>query len=145
MSESPAARAAVTAAGGRVLVTATMRTDAGSRPAPRAASATARRTAAMRAAIPSGKETRLRDHPLHLRRLRAREADDQALRRFARARALIDLRGQDVVGNAEPGEQLAAARRCGGEHEHPRMLRGRPEAVKPEAVKEAVKLPGPRT
>src|SRR5438552_16366465 len=66
MSARPAARAASTAAGGRVLVTATMRTDAGSRPARRAASATACRTAARRAAISSRKETRLLERPPHL-------------------------------------------------------------------------------
>src|SRR3989475_13136668 len=63
MSVSPAASAAVTALGGRVLVTATMRTDAGSRPTRRATSATACRTAAMRAAISSRKETRLLERP----------------------------------------------------------------------------------
>src|SRR5947199_10802050 len=63
MSASPAARTAATAAGGRVLVTATMRTDAGSRPARRAASATACRTAARRAAVSSRKETGLLQRP----------------------------------------------------------------------------------
>src|SRR5438094_277477 len=66
MSARPAARAASTAAGGRVLVTATMRTDAGSRPARRAESATACRTAARRAAISSRKETRLLERSPHL-------------------------------------------------------------------------------
>src|SRR5436309_4128851 len=66
MSARPAARAASTAAGGRVLVTATMRTDAGSRPARRAASATACRTTARRAAISSRKETRLLERPPYL-------------------------------------------------------------------------------
>src|SRR5207249_7038499 len=66
MSLSPAARAVVIAAAGRVLVTATMRTDAGSRPTRRAASATACRTAAMRAAISSRKEPCLLERPAHL-------------------------------------------------------------------------------
>src|SRR5256885_16102275 len=66
MSARPAARAASTAAGGRVLVTATMRTDAGSRPARRAESATACRTAARRAAISSRKETGLLERSPHL-------------------------------------------------------------------------------
>src|SRR5437879_13620712 len=66
MSARPAARAASTAAGGRVLVTATMRTDAGSRPARLAAAATACRTAARRAAISSRKETRLLERAPHL-------------------------------------------------------------------------------
>src|SRR3989442_2368019 len=66
MSARRAARAASTAAGGRVLVTATMRTDAGSRPARRAESATACRTAARRAAISSRKETRLLERSPHL-------------------------------------------------------------------------------
>src|SRR5437899_13014079 len=77
MSARPAARAAATAAGGKVLVTATMRTAAGSRPARRAASATACRTAARRAAISSRKEIRLLERPPHLD---DREPDHEAER-----------------------------------------------------------------
>src|SRR5262245_1426507 len=72
MSPIPASIAAVTLAGGSVFVTAMMRTPAGSRPAARAATATARRTSATRAANPSrvassggssGKQTGSRECP----------------------------------------------------------------------------------
>src|SRR5438094_505358 len=64
------------------------------------------------------------------RRLRAREAEDEIGCRLVRERALVHLGGQDVVGHAEPGEELLAPRRRGGEHEHRGMLRGASGAVK---------------
>src|SRR5207247_8436279 len=59
-----------------------------------------------------------------------REAEDEVGCRLARERALVHLGGQDVVGHAEPGEELLAPRRRGGEHEHRGMLRGASGAVK---------------
>src|SRR5438128_2150170 len=135
MSRMPAANAARTAAGGKVLVTPTMRMAAGSRPARRAASATAARTAAARAARSSGKEPGLRecaldfqqrepDHigerafdarderrPAPLDRIAARLVEGLAPRHVRRER------GVDLEVDPKPADQLAAAGRRGSEHE----------------------------
>src|SRR5438445_9802533 len=129
MSESPAARTSSTAAGGRVLVTATMRTDAGSRPARRAASATTRRTAATRAATSSGKEMRLLEHPLHLAQRqpdhvgeRAVDALDQSGTQTLHgvgARLVVALAGRHVALDGaclEGAEADAAQHQPGGPH-----------------------------
>src|SRR5213080_2120514 len=79
MSRMSAASAARTAAGGKVFVTPMMRMAAGSRPARRATSATAARTAAVRAATSSGKEPGLRERA---RDLRQREPDHVGERAF---------------------------------------------------------------
>src|SRR5690348_13130823 len=115
MSESPAARASTIAPGGSVLVTATMRTDAGSRPAPRAASSTARRTSARRAASSSSKETRLLEQPLHLVERQADHVGERAL-------DLLDQPGSETLDGI--GARLVVALAAGDVARHRPRIQG---------------------
>ena len=49
----------------------------------------------------------------HRPRLRQRDALDKGLRRLARQRRLVDIRGPHGVGDTDLGEELAPARRAG--------------------------------
>src|SRR5437867_10649175 len=148
MSASPAARTAATAAGGRVLVTATMRIDAGSRPARRAASATARRTAARRAAISSRKETGLLEGPTHLDEREPDHVGERAVDALDQprpeplhgvgARLVVALAARDV---ALDGARVQAAEADPGQHQLGRV-HGASRPDEREAGRHAMLAPG---
>src|SRR5262245_19981165 len=110
MSPRPAASAAVTAAGGKVFVTATMRTPAGSRPARPAAWAISARTAATRVAtVSSGKEPGLGEGATDLGERQPDHVGERAV-------DALDQPGAEALNGVGPGLVVGlAGRHVGGD------------------------------
>src|SRR5262245_9695035 len=112
MSRRPAARAARTAAGRSVFVTAMMPTVAASRPARAAAARTPARTAASRAASSSGKQPRLPERRADLAERQPDDVGERAVdpRDQAGAPALDGVRARLVQGLARRDVALDGVR-----------------------------------